>query len=116
MTVSVSSYILKTAEFTEVQLKAILSYAVGFNPRLVTMELSPGEYAKVKLEEKSLGAFQRSEDAQKKITTEENLAYITAQLDSWAGSGSSGNGLAERAAEVIRALAEKINSLENEGK
>ena len=116
MTVSVSAYVLKTADFSEEQLKAILSYAVGFNPRLVTMELPQGEYAKVKLEEKTLGAFARTEEPKEKIIAEDNVRYVTAQLDSWAGSKSSGNGMAERAAEVIRALAEKIKSLENEGK
>lgn len=111
--ISVTNYSLRTAGFTEENLKSILSYSVGFNPRSVEMKIAPEDYTKISLEEKRMTAFMPpvSSDVDN-LTSTENIKYITGQLDSWAGSGSSGNAMAERAAVLIRALEEKINKLE----
>lgn len=108
MAVSVSNYSLRTVDFSEEDLKSILSYSVGFNPRLVKMEMPQGEYAKVKLEEKMMGSFAKQEG--NVVLSEENINIVIAQLDSLAGSGASGNVVAERAAAVIRELKELIKA------
>lgn len=116
MTVSVSSYQLKTAGFSEDQVKSILSYAVGFNPRSVKITFPKDEFNKVFLEEKTMGVFANSSTSADKIIGEENVRFVAGQLEAWAGSSSQGSAMAERAAVVIRALAERINELENPSK
>lgn len=108
MTVTTSSYELNTAEFTEEKVKAILSAAVGFNPRSTKIEFTGESYIKVKLEEKIMKIFSRSNN--NNPMTDENIDFVIGQLDSWGGSDMQGNAMAIRAAELIRAMKQEINN------
>lgn len=113
MNISTNTYQVRTATFTEENLKSILSYAVDFNPRFVTISVKEDGYNRVELEEKimNLGLGRpASVDL-----TETHIRYVISQLDSWAGSSASGNAMAERAAKLIRLLAEKIEDMEKAG-